>query len=270
VAELIVQDALGREHRLQRSPRRIVSLVPSLTETLFQLGCGERVVGVTDYCVHPARGVAVCAKVGGTKNPSLERIRALWPDLVIANKEENRRQTVAALEEHGIPVFVTYARTVHGALEEIATLGRITGCASQAQAIVERIEDSWVLARARVAEPRPRVAALVWKGPYMVVGSDTFADALLYECGSQNPFAEHPGRYPRVEEADLERAAPQVILLPTEPYAFGESDRAELSRLDCPAAHASRIHVVEGELLSWYGPRMARALDLLSRLLAAA
>ena len=263
-------DARGREHELRGSPRRIVSLVPSITETLFEIGCGERVVGVTDYCVHPAQGVTRCARVGGTKNPSLARIRELAPDFVIANREENRRATVEALERDGLRVFVTYTRTVHGALQEISTLGRISGCSRPAQVIVERVESAWAIARARVHEPRPAVAALVWKGPYMAVGSDTFADALLAECGARNPFADTPGRYPRIAEADLERAAPDVILLPTEPYAFPESDRAELLALDCPAASSGRIHVVEGELLTWYGPRMARALDLFSDLLSRA
>ncbi len=267
MAGLKLVDSLGREHALAARPRRIVSLVPSHTETLFALGAGARVAGVTDYCVHPASGVAGTTKVGGTKNPSLRRIQELRPDLVIANKEENRRATVRALEEAGIPVFVTYARTVHGALEEIAALGRLTGQEQAAGQLVEEIEEAWAAARARIREPRTPVIALVWKAPYMAVGSDNFADALLYESGGCNPLAGRPGRYPRIEAAELEQAAPEVILLPTEPYAFGESDRLELLRLRCPAAQSGRIHVVEGELLTWYGPRMARALQHLSALL---
>ena len=267
MADLTLVDALGREHLLAAGPRRIVSLVPSHTETLFALGAGARVVGVTDYCVHPASGVAGVARVGGTKNPSLLRIQELRPDLVIANKEENRRATVRALEDAGIPVFVTYARTVHGALEEIAVLGRLAEQPAAASELVERIEQAWVAARARIQGPRTPVAALIWKAPYMAVGSDTFADALLYESGGCNPFGGRPGRYPRIDAADLEQAAPEVILLPTEPYAFGESDRLELLRLHCPAAETGRVHLVEGELLSWYGPRMARALEQLSALL---
>ncbi len=224
-------------------------------------------MGVTDYCVHPADAVAQLPKLGGTKNPNLDRICELRPDFVLANKEENRRATVERLEASGLTVFVTYARTLHTALREIHTLGRLTECEREARAIAERIEASWAEARARAREPRPSVAALVWKGPYMAVGADTFAHAMLVESGGDNPFASEPARYPRIDERDLERVGPEVILLPTEPYAFEELDRIDLLRLDCPAAHAGRIHIVEGELLTWYGPRMARALDVLSALL---
>ena len=261
-------DARGRELEIAAPPRRIVSLVPSLTETLFALGCGERVAGATDYCVHPAEALADVPRVGGTKNPDVERICALAPDLVLANKEENRRRKVEQLEARGVPVWVGYARSVAGALEEIELLGRLGGREDAAAEIVASVQRARLLAYARVRRTRPKVVALVWKSPWMVVGGDTFAGALLAECGGANPFADAEGRYPRIDLEDLERAAPDVILLPTEPYAFGEAERRELLELDCPASLAGRVHVVEGELLSWYGPRMARALDLFSSLLS--
>ncbi len=118
-----IVDARGQEVTFERSPRRIVCLVPSITETLFALGVGDRVVGVTDFCVHPADGVAGCAKVGGTKNPKLNRVVELRPDLVIANREENRRRDVERLEASGLPVIVTYARTVEEALRDVERLG---------------------------------------------------------------------------------------------------------------------------------------------------
>jgi len=265
-----LDDALGRQVEIAAPPRRIVSLVPSLTETLFALGCGERVVGATDYCVHPADALAGVPRVGGTKNPDVERICALAPDLVLANKEENRRRSVLDLEARGLPVLVTYARSVAAALEEIELLGRLGGREQAAAEIVASVGRARLLAYARVRRRRPKVVALVWKSPWMAVGGDTFADALLAECGGANPFAGAEGRYPRIGLDDLERAAPDVILLPTEPYAFGEAERLELLELDCPASRAGRVHVVEGELLSWYGPRMARALDLFSSILSAA
>ena len=121
----------------------------------------------------------------------------------------------------------------------------------------------------RAPERRPRVAALVWRDPLMVVGGDTFASDLLRCAGAENPFAvDGGGRYPRIERRALEAAAPDVLLLPTEPYRFEESDRRELLQLDCPAARAGRVHILEGELLSWYGPRMPRALETLSQLFA--
>lgn len=261
-------DALGRELALAAPARRIVSLVPSITETLFELGAGDAVVGVTDYCVHPADATSALPRLGGTKNPSLERIVELRPDLVLANKEENRRRSVEALEARGLAVFVTYARTVSEAVDEIALLGQLTERPAKAAAIVDRIEQSRAHARACVRDPRPRTVALVWKSPYMAVGGDTFAHDLLVEAGAENPFASAERRYPRLDEDGLVRARPDVILLPTEPYAFGAEDRAELLRLDCPAAREGRVHVVEGELLSWYGPRIARALEVFSELLS--
>ncbi len=262
-------DALGREHAFSRPPQRIVSLVPSITETLFALGGGGALVGATDFCVHPESELAGVARVGGTKNASVERIRELRPELVLANKEENRRRTVEQLEAAGIPVFVSYPRTVHSALEDLATLGRLLERPGEAAAMVERIEQAWARARRRASTPGPLVAALIWRGPYMAVGGDTFSHALLIESGGRNAFAGADSRYPRIETSELEAAAPEVNLLPTEPYAFCEADRAELLALDCPAARDGRVHIVEGELLSWYGPRMARALDLFSSLFEA-
>ncbi|MBW2281281.1 MAG: cobalamin-binding protein [Deltaproteobacteria bacterium] len=262
-----MRDARGREHRLAGPPLRIVSLVPSHTETLFALGLGERVVGITDYCVHPASGVRGLPRVGGTKNPSIERIAELSPDLVLANREENTRRDVQRLEALGLRVFVTYARTVREGVDDISLLAGIGGCPEAAAPIVEEIDAAWQRARERRPEAPPRVAALVWKRPYMAVGPDTFAHDLIRECGGHNVFGEGERRYPRVDEDALVAAAPDLVLLPTEPYEFGPRDRDELLALDLPAAAAGRVCVIEGELLSWYGPRIARALDLLSELI---
>lgn len=242
--------------------------MPSLTETLFALGAGAAVAGVTDFCVHPAEAVASRPKLGGTKNPDVRAIRALGPDLVLANKEENRRRDVEALEAAGVPVFVTYSRTVREAVEEIRALGRICACEPPAEAIASDVELALDAAAGRAAGRTTSTVALIWRDPFMAVGGDTFANDLLVCCGARNPFAgDAARRYPRIHLRELEAAAPEVILLPTEPYAFGERDRVELLALDCPAARNGRVHVVEGELLSWYGPRMPRALATVSRLL---
>jgi ABC-type Fe3+-hydroxamate transport system substrate-binding protein len=263
-----IADALGREHAFAAPPRRIVSLVPSLTETLFALGVGDSLAGVTDFCVHPADEVAVLPHVGGTKNPNLAVIRSLAPDLVLANKEENRRRDVETLEAAGIPVFVTYARSVREAIAEIRVLGRICASEVRASSIAGEVEAALAAAAREPGAAATPTIALVWRDPFMVVGGDTFANDLLLCCGAHNPFAvSGTSRYPRVEREALEAAQPEVILLPTEPYAFGERDRSELLALDCPAAHNGRVHVVEGELLSWYGPRMPRALATFSKLL---
>lgn len=266
---MLETDALGREHEFASPPRRIVSLVPSWTEALFTLGAGDSVVGVTEYCVHPADQVTRLARVGGTKNPDARAIAKLEPDLVLANKEENRERDVTRLEAAGLRVFVTYARGVAEAVRELRALGRIAGRADAAEVLAGEVESRLGELAARAPVRRPRVAALVWREPWMAVGADTFASDLMACAGGENAFAAPGrGRYPRISLDELAAAAPDVILLPTEPYPFEESDRRELAALDCPAAAGGRIHIVEGELLSWYGPRMPRALATLSDLFA--
>lgn len=249
-------------------PARIVSLVPSLTEALFSLGLGERVVGVTEWCVHPPAAVAKLPKVGGTKNPELARIRALRPDLVLANHEENRRQDVERLEASGIPVWVTYPRTVEEGVAVLRELAERGGAAAMLASLVEPIERS--VARARAEPPaRPmRVFCPIWKKPWMAVGADTFAHDLLVLCGGENVFAgRRERRYPILRDPEIVAAAPEVVLLPDEPYAFGPADAAELAEWPIPAARSGRIHLIDGTLVSWYGPRIGRAVETLRSLL---
>jgi ABC-type Fe3+-hydroxamate transport system substrate-binding protein len=263
-----VVDARGRVLEFAVAPRRIVSLVPSHTETLFALGAGGLVVGATEYCVHPEKELLGVPRVGGTKNPRIGRVLELAPDVVIANREENRRADVERLEAAGVPVLVTYARTAREAVADVRCLGELSQTAECAEGLARRIEDALERARARAGGRRVRYLALIWKGPYMAVGPDTFAADLLAACGGTNPLpAEGPRRYPRLDERAIESLDPQVILLPTEPYPFQVHEREPLLRLQCAASRSGRVHVVEGELLTWYGPRMERALDLFTDLL---
>jgi ABC-type Fe3+-hydroxamate transport system substrate-binding protein len=255
---------------IRPSPRRIVSLVPSLTEALFALGLGDRVVGVTDWCVHPREGVAPLPKVGGTKNPDRRRILELSPDLVLANREENRERDVEALTAAGLRVWVTYPRTVREArvlLRELAELG----APAEARSRVLGPIDAALEAAAREVGPPVSVFCPIWKDPWMAVGGDTYADDLLQVCGGRNVFADRPERrYPIVRQEDILEAAPEVILLPDEPYRFGPREVAELSGLDLPAARRGRIQLLDGTLVSWYGPRIARAIGEIGELLRGA
>jgi ABC-type Fe3+-hydroxamate transport system substrate-binding protein len=264
-----VVDSRGRSLELAQPPRRIVSLVPSHTETLFAIGAGSRVVGVTRYCVHPADGVAALPRVGGTKNPDVASILALAPDLVVANREENRRRDVERLEAAGVAVLVTYARTVEQAIEEIRVLGALGECEPAAGALAAQSEQALARARERARGRRVRYLALIWKDPYMAVGPDTFAADLLEACGGVSLLPAGARRYPRLDEREIEALDPEVILLPSEPYPFQPHEREPLLALRCAAARAGRIHLVEGELLSWYGPRVARALEVFGELLDA-
>jgi ABC-type Fe3+-hydroxamate transport system substrate-binding protein len=249
-------------------PSRIVSLVPSLTEALFILGLGSRLVGVTEWCVHPADAVAGLPKVGGTKNPDLAAIRALAPELVIANHEENKRQDVERLEASGIPVWVTYPRTVAEGVALLRELAEAGGATSALGEVVEPVERALAAARAARPTQRARVFCPIWKNPWMTVGADTYIHDLLTLCGGENVFAEYGDRrYPVVRDEEIVAAAPEVVLLPDEPYPFTAEEAQALRALPIPAARDGRIHRIDGTLVSWYGPRIARALETLPPLL---
>jgi ABC-type Fe3+-hydroxamate transport system substrate-binding protein len=252
--------------------QRIVSLVPSLTEALFALGLGDRVVGVTDWCVHPKEALAALPRVGGTKDPDVDRIDALGPDLVVANREEQTERVVRQLEGRGLEVWVTYPRGVREAarlLEEIADLGADP---ATRRAVLEPIARAIDRADARRAQDPRRVRFFcpIWRDPWMSIGADTYADDLLSLCGGANVFAQLGGRrYPRVALPEVVEAAPEVILLPDEPYSFGPRDVEQLARLDLPAARDGRIHLIDGTWVSWYGPRIGTALEEITRLFSA-
>ena len=253
-------------------PSRIVSLVPSITEILFALGLEGRIAGVTVFCSEPRREVARTPKVGREKDPDLSRIRALAPDLVLANMEENRRDVVEALRADGVPVWVSFPRTLVEGIGLVRELGALTATPEAAEALARPLETALagVLARAAVG-PRPRVFCPIWRGPYMTVNRDTYVHDVLRTCGADNVFADAVARYPTVTLEEVRRAAPDVILLPDEPYRFRAAHLADFAPLaDVPAVRSGRIHLVDGKLLSWYGPRIAESLERLPPMLGGA
>lgn len=254
-----------------RDPVRIVSLVPSLTEALFELGLGEKVVGVTDYCVHPAREVASRPKLGGTKNPDLAALRALEPDLVIANQEENKRIDVERIASSGITVWLTYPRTVADGVALLDALTELGAPDGARERVVAPVEEAVARARDCVPSLPTRVFCPIWKKPWMSVGAGTYGHDLLTLCGGLNVFGDVADlgdrRYPIVRDEQIEAAAPEVILLPDEPYAFGPRDAQELAALPVPAAESGRIHLIDGTLVTWYGPRIRTAIETLRSLL---
>jgi ABC-type Fe3+-hydroxamate transport system substrate-binding protein len=253
-----VRDQLGRQVTFCYPPRRIVCLCPSLTETLFALGAGPRVVGRTVFCVHPPADVTAVPTVGGTKNVDIPALLNLRPDLVIAAQEENRRPDVEKLAEHAA-VYVVDVRSVPDALGVIQTLGNLTDCAGPAADLIERVSQRFGGLRRAAGQ---RVAYLVWREPYMAAGRATYIDALLRQIGLQNAAGDRPERYPRLSPAELRALAPEVVLLPSEPYPFDETHCAELTAI-VPNA---RLLLVDGELLGWYGARMLAAGDYLDDL----
>ena len=246
------------------APERIVSLVPSLTETLFALGVGERVVGRTRYCTQPPRTVGKIAKVGGTKKIDVERVLELDPDLVVAVKEENSRENVEALAGAGLPVFLGAPETVEGAVRMLRDLAARVE-APRSEHVLEPIERVVKRLKARRG-PTRRVFVPIWKSPYMGVGSDTYVHDVLKVSSGENVCGGET-RYPVVTLQEIEALRPEVVLLPDEPYPFSAEDLPEFYALDVPAAREDRIHLVDGKLLTWYGPRMAGSLTQISALL---
>lgn len=247
------------------APVRIVSLVPSLTETLYAFGVGEKVVGRTRYCTQPPRSVGRVPKVGGTKKVDVDRVLALEPDLVVAVKEENSREDVEALREAGVPVFLGEPRTVAEALAVLRELAE-TVEAPRARAVLGPIERVHERLEGGTDKGLRRVFVPIWKGPYMSVGRDTYVHDVLKMCGGEN-VCGGATRYPVVALEEVEAAQPEVILLPDEPYPFSAEDLPEFYALNVPAARSDRIHLIDGKLLTWYGPRMASSLVQIAALL---
>jgi len=261
-------DALGRTLVIERPPRRIVSLVPSITETLFAFGLGASVAGVTKFCVEPAGGVAHKPKVGGTKDVDVPAVIALKPDLVIANVEENEKPDVDALIGAGLTVFVTYPRTVATATAMIRTIAEITDTTAVAAPLVAQIEAQAALARARDrGEPPIRAFCPIWRKPWMTIGPDTYIHDFLEVCGVENVYADSRERYPTIELADVAARRPDVVILPNEPYRFSRRQVAEVAAA-IPGVSESRIYLVDGKDICWYGPRIAGAVQRLRHVLA--
>lgn len=243
--------------------RRIVSLVPSLTETVAELGASERLAGVTDWCWYPAAVVAPLAKVGGTKNPKLEAIRALKPDLILVNEEENRQEDVEALAAD-FNCYVTFPKHAGDNIALITALGEILGREAAAAACCEQITMLEGQVRSQMLARPPRsIAYLIWRKPWMTINGDTYVHDVLTFLNCTNPWADHSERYPSLPPADLIAADPELICLSSEPFPFEERHLAEF-RTAFPALQATRSHQVfidDGTYYCWYGTRWLRALQ---------
>lgn len=274
----------------QPEPQRIVSLVPSVTESLFELGLGPRVVGITDFCVHPEGALGGVPRLGGPKNPNLDALLALQPDLVIANQEENTPQAVDALQESGVRVWLTFPKSVAEAMDVLWALVRIQPD-DQAVMRLRVLEQalSWTEEAAALQE-QPRYFCPVWFDTtpdgvawWMTFNRHTYAHDLLALVGGQNIFADRarfypldadlgrsapaePGsrdtRYPRVTLEELRAGDPEVILLPNEPFHFNEEHLQALVDLlpETTAVRTGRLHLVDGSLITWHGTRLGLAL----------
>ncbi len=251
-------DQLNRTIEISSIPQKIISLVPSQTELLFDLGLEEQIAGVTKFCVHPAHIRKSKPIIGGTKNLRIAEIKKIQPDLIIANKEENEQ---AQIEELALefPVWISDIKNFDDALEMILQIGEITGKKNQAEKIHQKILEAKTNFTLRL---NPKIQSeistlyLIWKDPFMTIGGDTFISDLMRLAGFKNLY-EKLERYPEINIRETVVLQPELILLSSEPYPFKENHISELRTI----FPKSIIHLVDGEMFSWYGSRMLHCFE---------
>ncbi|WP_289024088.1 helical backbone metal receptor [uncultured Salegentibacter sp.] len=246
-------DQLHRTLSLQEVPKRIISLVPSQTELLVDLGLEENLVGITKFCVHPVHLRKTKTIVGGTKEVKLERIKALKPDIILCNKEENTKKMVEELQEIA-PVHVSDIIKIEDSFELMQQYARIFDKEAPVKAIIDSIKEKMGKLQEQLQhKPVKRIAYFIWKEPLMVAGKDTFVDELLKLNKLENIF--QTSRYPETSLQEIKAKKPDLLLLSSEPFPFAEKHKPYFSELNI------EIKLVDGEYFSWYGSRLVKAMD---------
>ncbi len=258
-AVIEVTDQMGRCVRIEAPARRIISLVPSQSELLFDLGLGPEVVGVTRFCTAPAAAVANVPRIGGTKRFLFERIDALAPDLILGNKEENYPEGIERLAKR-YPVWMSDVYDLDDALEMITAIGVLVDRQARATALADEIRQAFTAIKPGVQR---RTAYFIWRKPWMVAGSGTFIDHIMARLGLQNVFADLP-RYPQVSDEALRAAGPELALLSSEPFPFDDRHVREVRAL-LPGAD---VRLVDATYFSWYGSRLRQAPKYLAEFAA--
>lgn len=252
-------DQMGRVISFNYPPKKIISLVPSQTELLFDLGLDEEVIGITKFCIHPDEKFKAKTKVGGTKKINLEKIRSLNPDLIIGNKEENSQAQIEELMDE-YPVWMSDISVLEDALNMIEQVGILTGHAEKAKLMALTIKNRFDDLES-ISPNNLKTAYLIWKDPYTCAAKNTFIDAILYRAGFDNSVKLN--RYPTMSLEQLEDLAPQVIFLSSEPYPFKDEHVQEMKTM----FPESKVMIVDGELFSWYGSRLLHTPDYLRSLM---
>jgi ABC-type Fe3+-hydroxamate transport system substrate-binding protein len=256
-----ITDQIGKSVSLNLLPKRIISLVPSITEYLYDLGLGERVVGITKFCVHPKEWLNVKEIVGGTKQQHLEKIKNLNPDLIIASKEENVKSYIEKLAIN-CSVYVSDVVDFESAVEMMEDIGMLVGEQKRSEKICDNIRKGIKLSKkANDINDRINVAYCIWKNPWMWAGPDTFISNMLTNCGFKNIIEKE--RYPEIEMNDIVEVNPKFILLSSEPFPFKAK---HLKQLKTEFPQSSFI-IVDGKMFSWYGSRMLKAPQYFNSLL---
>lgn len=249
----IVKDQMGMEVELSFPPFRIVSLVPSQTELLHDLGLENEVIGITKFCVHPESWFRSKTRVGGTKKLDLEKIAALNPDLIIANKEENTQSEIDWLAQR-FPVWISNIITLEDALQMIVSVGEITNRAPQANFIADKIRSSF---SALSISKRRTALYLIWKDPIMAAGRNTFIHQMLEKAGFENAITDPESRYPELSDEEITKLNPDIVLLSSEPFPF-KGKHTEALKQRFPSL---TFKEVDGELFSWYGSRLLKSAE---------
>jgi len=248
-------DQMGREIEINFPPKRIISLVPSQTELLFDLGLGDEIVGITKFCIHPKEKFKLTTKIGGTKKLDIEKIKSLKPDLIIGNKEENEQQQIEDLTQH-FPVWMSDIETLSDALTMIEQVGDLVNKKEEGFVMSSQIAKDFELLKVDSLSIKPKsVAYFIWKKPNMLAGKQTFINEMLAYCGLKNVIEAI--RYPSFTNEDLKKLNPEVVLLSSEPYPFTQKQMEEFQTI-WPDA---KIKLVDGEMFSWYGSRLLKAAD---------
>jgi iron complex transport system substrate-binding protein len=248
-------DQIGTSHSFETAPKRIISLVPSQTELLYDLGLEDKIVGITKFCVHPFHFKSTKKMVGGTKKVHYEKIRLLNPDIIICNKEENTKEIVEKLSEI-CPVWVTNILTIDDNFQMISDFGQLFNCRTESQKWNDKLIFGLQDFKAFIKDkPYKKAAYFIWKNPYMVAGSDNYINELLKLNHFTNIYLDK-GRYPEIELKKMRlEGDPDVVLLSSEPYPFKEEDAFEIGRF----THHAKTVFVDGEMFSWYGTRLLKA-----------
>ncbi len=254
------KDQLGNTIRLKAQPIRIISIVPSQSEFLWDLGLREELVGITKFCIHPHEMFNSIARVGGTKKLDLKKIRALKPDLIIGNKEENEKSQIEELQKE-FPVWMSDIYTFEDSFTMMSGLGEITGKKKETKVILDKLKKS--LRNIHNSFTHKKVAYFIWNNPYMLAAKDTFIDQVLKHLGFENALAGHI-RYPELDKEDLKKINPEICFLSSEPFPFKEKHLKELQKI----LPDSKIMIVDGEVFSWYGTRLLHLEKYVKEILA--
>jgi ABC-type Fe3+-hydroxamate transport system substrate-binding protein len=266
---MLIIDGMGREIEFKKTPERVISLIPCVTESLFELGASDKIVGITEYCIYPADKVKDIQKVGGPKSPNIDFIDKINPDLIFMDPDENRLEDFEVLQKN-YPIFIAKGRNIEDSIAFIQKIGDIWGTKSKADELVKSIRDYLNELHLQNENSHPKkVLVLLWKKPYFVPSNNTYINSLIESYGLKNVFSDRVG-YFEITEEQLVESQPDIILLPDEPYLFTKEDESDLKVLFDQRNIPIKIKIIIGTELCWYGVRTLKGLKYISEIVSQA